>query len=167
MGIVFFATPSFEFFFQKSSSNLEMWDPYHLPFSKKFLYSVYHHCVLDPPYCIPPSYSMRNINASLILSLETSFFIFPIKEIHAAYEEGEQKNIFKFEIHSIYNECLYNRLKKVTTEIVPLTDGELRTAPTKGAIIFHDERKNKNETYETAIGILSFYTPEEIEKIFM
>jgi len=101
----------------------------------------------------------------LILSLETSFFIFPIREIHAAYEEGEKKNIFKFEIHSIYNECLYNRLKKVTTEIVPLTDGELRTAPTKGAIIFHDERKN--ETYETAIGILTFYSSEDIIKNFM
>jgi len=49
MGIVFFATSSFEFFFQKNSSNLEMWDPYHLPFSKKFLYSVYHRRVPDPP----------------------------------------------------------------------------------------------------------------------
>jgi len=62
---------------------------------------------------------------------------------------------------------LYNRLKKVTTEIVPLMDGELRTAPTKGAIIFHDERKNKNETYETAIGILTFYSSEDIIKNFM
>ena len=165
MGIVFFATPSFEFYFQKNSSNLEIWDTYYLPFSKKFLYSVYHRRVLDPPDCIPPSYSMRNINASLILSLESSFFIFPIREIHAAYIEKE--NVFDFEIHSAYDESLHNRLRKVTTEVVPLTDGELRTAPTKGAIVFHEERKNKNETYETAIGILTFYSSEDIIKNFM
>ncbi|MCD6148654.1 hypothetical protein J7J18_04735 [bacterium] len=164
MGIVFFATPNFEFFFQENSSNLEMWDAYFLPFSKKFLYSIYRHSIIDSAAPPPQTYCLDKINASLILNIDGSFFSLCVRRIHTIHDE--KKNVFSFTIHSTYDKSLYNRLKEVTMEGVPLTDGMLRTASVKGAIVFGDERKKK-EVLEMIIGVLTLFSIDEIEKNFM
>jgi len=83
MNSILFYSNHLEFFFERRTSALEIIDNYYLPFSKKFLYSVYHHRVLEPPKSIPRvfrrEYNSERMKVILILNLDGSFFSFPFK----------------------------------------------------------------------------------------
>jgi len=170
MNSILFYSNHLEFFFERRTSALEITDNYYLPFSKKFLYSVYYHRVLEPPKSIPRvfrrEYNSERMKVTLILNLDGSFFFLPIQKIHAIHDEKE--NVFSFIVRIMSDKRTWNKLKRVTEDLLMFREGPLRIARSgKGAIVFSRGREDDKEDLETIVGLLTMLTPEAIKKEYM
>jgi len=170
MNSILFYSNHLEFFFERRTSALEIIDNYYLPFSKKFLYSVYHHRVLEPPKSIPRvfrrEYNSERMKVTLILNLDGSFFFLPIQKIHAIHDEKE--NVFSFIVRIMSDKRTWNKLKRVTEDLLMFREGPLRIARSgKGAIVFSRTEEDDKEDLETIVGLLIMLTPEAIKKEYM
>ena len=165
MNSILFYSNHLEFFFERRTSALEIIDDYYLPFSKKFLYSVYHHRVLEPPKSIPRvfrrEYNSERMKVILILNLDGSFFFLPIQKILAIHDEKE--NVFSFIVSTMPDKRTWNKLKRVTEDLLML-----RIARSgRGAIVFSRAEEDDKEDLETIVGLLTMLTPEAIKKEYM
>ena len=170
MNSIFFYSNHLEFFFKERTFTLEIIDNFFLPFSKRFLYSIYHHRrALKAPKSMPQEflreYNPERMKVTLILNLNGSFFFFPIRKIHAIHDGKE--NIPSFRIYTTCNEKLYNKLKQVTKKHIMFFFGSSRTASAKGAIIYGRKEEENKEALETTVGLLILLTPEDIKKEYM
>jgi len=171
MNSILFYSNHLEFFFERRTSALEIIDNFFLPFSKKFLYSIYHHRrALKAPESIPRvfyrEYNPERMKVTLILNLNGSFFFLPVQKIHAIHDEKE--NVFSFIVRIMSDKRTWNKLKRVTEDLLMFREGPLRIARSgKGAIVFSRAKEDDKEDLETIVGLLTMLTPEAIKKEYM
>jgi len=161
MNPVLFYSKHLRFFFKKGTSTLIVWDRDLLPHSVKFLYSVYPRYNLERSQKpIPRVCYSNNPKATLILNLNSSILVFPIKELRAI------RNV-EMDIYTTYNERIYQNLKGLTEKCARYADGESRVATATGAILHHCADENEKENIKMAIGLLSVHSPQEIVAKYM
>ena len=155
---ILFYSKLLRFFFPEYSSRLRIYDFDHLPYSHKFLLSVYNYAEKSAMK-LPERYCLNETNVLLILNIKNSIFTFHVSKILAL--RGKE-----FNCYVTYSKETLNRIGRVIKEEALYTDGIYRAAPAKGVIFFCNTEDEK-ELFEIGTGLLNMYSPEEIEKNFM
>ena len=149
------------YFFFRIDSNLVIYDASFLPFSKKFLSKIHHQTIpvsknVSERYCLE--------RTMLILNIKNSILLLPLNKVFTLYRETVQ-------FFTTYNNKIYNNIIKMVNcnFLLKGDNGKMRICHSvKGAIVFYDEKEeNEKEAVEMGVGMLSFYSPEEIIKEFM
>jgi len=165
MNPILFHSKYLKFFFKKSSSVLVVYDTSLLAHSRRFIYSVYRRRICSFSGKFPRVFDLRNVRAMLILNLDVTHLILPIKYIHVIHDA--KHGIFSFEIYSRYNKRTYNKIEKASKKCMIFEDGDVRRTPATGAIVFYEANENRTEVADIAIALLNIHSSDEIIQKYM
>ena len=165
MNSILFHSKHLKFFFKKGTSVLVVYDTSLLAHSRRFIYSVYRRRVCSSPSKFPQVFDLRDGRAMLILNLSIAHLILPIKYIHVIHDV--KHGIFSFEVYTRYDERTYKRIERASKKCMVFEDGDVRSTPATGAIVFYETDENRKEVADITIALLNIHSPDEIIQKYM